>query len=205
MAEAYRPFIYGTVLCLGDSLTYGARGSRGYPEILPDLLNSGSTNWSTLNRGISAETTRDILLRTPGAVRELASLPGAKWCVILAGTNDSKSDGLDINTWCSLYRQIVSWPRRHGIPTILCTMPPVVPAEMPCFTRASQAWIDDANMAIREFVREFNCNPSPVALCDLADMPEGMPEYMLVDGVHCTMEGYHFIAERVAKVIRSAE
>src|SRR5688572_18304852 len=105
--------IYGTILGLGDSLVAAARAEhdrgagRGWLERLPALLDPRTgTEWAVLNRGISGQTTREVLDRTPGAVRELAGCAGAKWAVVLCSTNDSKGGGADLDAWEQLYRLI---------------------------------------------------------------------------------------------------
>jgi len=123
--------LYSTVLCLGDSLTFGARAEvdghagLGYPEHLPALLNPATpgTEWAVLNRGISGQVTRQVLDRAPGAFRELAACAGPKWAVILAGTNDSKAGGVPLDEWTTLYRQVLHWGRRAGVPMILGVNP----------------------------------------------------------------------------------
>lgn len=190
-----------TILCLGDSLTAGARAEvnghavLGYPERLPDLLarEIPGTECATLNRGISGETTRQILARTPAAVRELTSYPGPKHVVLLAGTNDSKGAGIPLDEWETLYRQTIHWVRRAGLPLILCTYPPVDPRVMPAFTEASQAWLLAASVRVRAIAAELHCAPSPVRVVELADFPVEM----LCDGVHLTREGYAELARRV--------
>lgn len=195
--------VYGTVACLGDSLTYGARAQVGYPELLPDLMrNEGSaTEWAIRNFGVSKETTRQVLDRTPAAVGWLAGQPGAKQLVLLAGTNDSKGagQGMSLDQWESLYRQIVHWPRRYGIPLVLCTFPPLEPdtREMPYFTDRSREWLLEANGRIRTMQGELHCAPAPVVLCDLADMPIGY----LCDGVHLKPSGYAWLARRIATAL----
>lgn len=202
--------IYGTIGCLGDSLTFGARAHLGYPELLPDLLRSadpdGDTEWITLNRGISGQATRQVLDRAPGVVRELAGMPGARWLVVCTGTNDSKAGGsqtITVDQYASLYRQILHWPRRHAIPSVVCTLPPIAPNQMPYFTDRSAEWLARANVAIREMQAEMDCEPAPIRLCDLADMP---PSY-LADGVHLRPAGYAWMAARIAGALgyRAAE
>lgn len=196
--------IYGTALGLGDSLVAAARADHdggaglGWLEQLPGLLDPVTgTEWAVLNRGVSGQTTREVLDRTPGAVRELATCAGAKWAVVLCSTNDSKGAGADHDAWEVLYRLLVHWPRRHGIPLALCTLPPLDPRGMPSFTRASQDWCIAASERIRAIAVELHNRPSPVYVVELADLPAEM----LVDGVHLTAEGNAEVARRVAAVL----
>ncbi len=200
--------IYGTVLCLGDSLTEGARAPMGWPEMLPELLDvrSVGTEWATLNHGISGQTTLQILRRTPAAVRSLASLPGTKWAVILAGTNDAKNRRPDATEtllwWSRLYEQILHWPRRYpDVNIALCTFPPVS-GEMPAFTDANP-WLKLASETVRQMASYHNGRTtrdgtsSRVVVVDLEDMPTEN----LVDGVHLTHDGNRWVARRVADVL----
>jgi lysophospholipase L1-like esterase len=189
--------LYGTVLCLGDSLTFGARAVMGYPEHLAPMLSTKDIEWACLQHGISGQTTREILDRTPSAVRSLNSLTGPKWVVVLAGTNDSKGGGLSMKTWESLYRQILHWPRRFNIPMALCTFPTVQPHKMPAYTAQSVRWLKRASERVRAIASELDCGPSPVRLVELEDMTTDL----LCDGVHMTAEGYYEIADRVAEVL----
>jgi len=202
--------IVGTVLCLGDSLTDGARAPSGlgYPEHLVELLDERSTGtrWASLNRGVSGEVTWEILRRTPGAVRELAGLFGAKGCVILAGTNDAKGGGdgaVGVERWSRLYRQLVHWPLRYGVPTWLCTFPPVGP-EMPEFCKESGIWLRNASAVVRAVQRELHGAPGPDGRpvpVKLVDLEVGLGKDCLVDGVHLTAAGYSQVAELVAGAI----
>jgi lysophospholipase L1-like esterase len=199
MAHHEVSMIYGTVACIGDSLTAGARAPLGYPELLPQLLVGQQTEWATRNFGVSGETTRQILDRTPAAIAWLNAQAGAKRAIILAGTNDSKAEGLPLQQWEQLYRQLLHWPRRHGIPITLCTFPPVEPVsrEMPAYTNASRAWLASASQRVRAIATELDCNPSPVNVCDLSHMPVSY----LCDGVHLTQDGYRWMAEQIAVAI----
>ncbi len=190
--------IYGTVLCLGDSLTFGARAPLGFPEHLGPLLSARSgAEWVALNRGISGQTTREVLDRTPAAVGHLQSLGGAKYVTVLAGTNDGKGGGLDHALWEALYRQILHWPRRHGIPIAVMTFPPIRPGQMGAFPRESRHWLREASRRVRAIAAELHNRPSPIRVVELEDLSEEF----LADGVHLTPSGYRIVAERVADVL----
>lgn len=207
--------IYTTILCLGDSLTAGARAEHdghaglGYPEWLVPVLDrlcaenaqAEPAECAVLNRGISGQTTRQIADRAPAAVRELAGYAGNRWAVILAGTNDSKADGCDLGEWELLYRQVVHWARRAGVAVALCTFPPVDPAAMSAFTPASSEWLARASERVRAMATEFDGRPVPVQLVDLSTLPASM----LVDGVHLTTEGNREVACRVVAAMTHSD
>lgn len=204
-----RAFLFGTVLALGDSLTFGARspGGLGYPELLGPMMTEHSersgheesrVEWVAVNRGISKETTREILDRTPAAMSVIASSAGLKWCVILAGTNDSKADGTRLVDWEKLYRQIVHWPRRYKIPVALCTFPPIRPGQAGEFTAKSRIWLEQASARVRAMVAELDGCPSPVRLVDLE---RTITEEDLIDGVHLRGGGYAKMARAICDVL----
>lgn len=202
--------LFGTILGLGDSISFGSRAEHdghaaiGYLEWLAPTLTAlmaqpdggPATEWAALNRGIAGQTTRQILDRTPSAVRELAGLPGAQWAIILAGTNDAKGRPVPLDEWEVLYRQILHWPRRWGIPMALCTFPPVDPAAMPAFTEESAAWLRLASARVRTMAERFS-RDGCVRLVELEDVPMAS----LVDGVHLTREGNREVAARVASAL----
>lgn len=197
--------LFGSLLLLGDSLTFGARADvgghagLGYPEHLASIL-SGSTGeeWSPLNRGISGQTIRQIADRAPGAFRELLAYAGPRWAVVLAGTNDAKHPGAPLDEWELLLRQVVAWGRRASVPLALCTFPPIRGDAMPAFGPNAQAWADAASARVRALVAELDGSPSPVVLVELADMPDSL----LCDGVHLSPVGYRAMALRVADALR---
>ena len=182
--------IYGTVLCLGDSLTFGARSEygRGYPEELSRLLTEHfKQEWSCLNHGINGETSLDILRRSFNIVRNFSSIPGAKWSLLLAGTNDSKNPDYPIDLYKDNMRQIIRAFRRQQLNLLVGNLPPVQGSCMPCFdSDRSNSWITSANKAISELCEEYE-----LKLVRFDDM-----ESYLVDGVHFGYEGYKEMAKR---------
>ena len=182
--------IYGTILCLGDSLTFGARSEhlRGYPEELARLMSDHYAQaWSCLNRGVNGEKSIDVLRRAFPAVREVASLPGAKWGCLLAGTNDSKDPTCPLDLYEDNLRQIVRMFKRFDVRLLIGTLPPVKGNCMPCFdSERSNAWIDGANERITSLAAS-----SGVPVVDFTDM-----EPHLVDGVHFGHAGYLEMAQR---------
>lgn len=197
--------LYGTLLLLGDSLTFGARAESGghaglgYPEHLASILSdSTGEEWAPLNRGISGQTVRQIADRAPGAFRELLAYPGPRWAVVLAGTNDAKHPGAPLDEWEVLFRQTIGWGRRAAVPIALCTFPPIRSAAMPAFGGKAQEWVNAASERVRRIAAELDGNPSPVVLVELADMPDSL----LCDGVHLSPVGYRAMALRVADALR---
>lgn len=188
--------IYGTVLCLGDSITFGARSeyTRAYPEELAKLMTEHyDQNWSTINAGINGQTSVDILRRTFPTVGSFAGQPGAKIGCLMAGTNDSKNPDYPLDLYKDNMRQMINIFRRHDLRLLIGTLPPIKGDEMPCFfTRESNEWIQKANVVIRELADEYT-----LPLVDFSDMEE-----YLIDGVHLNYAGYLKMAHRWFKAIQ---
>jgi len=201
--------LYGTIACLGDSLTYGARcEGDGWPELLPGELATRSRAdliWSTLNRGVCGERTWDVLRRTPGVVRELTSTPGSRWLVVLVGTNDLKGatpsgdrSAATSERYARLLRQLLAWPARSGLATVVCTLPPVDWRGCPEFTPHSDALRAELNRRVSEFAPvDGDWRWQPV-VCDLSDIGR---DALLDDGVHLSPAGHRTVASRVARII----
>jgi lysophospholipase L1-like esterase len=188
--------VYGTIACLGDSMTYGARcEGRGWVERLPRMLAGEGVEWATLNRGICGETTWQILQRAPAVAREIASMGGAKWAVVFAGTNDSKACP-EIDGWAELLRQTVAWFRRSGVPVVLVLPPPVDPFLMPAFHGRSNAWLAEVSKEVLG-----NLPPGVRAVVDLGLLN---PSGSLIDGVHFSALGHLVAAEAVRDALRAS-
>ncbi len=182
--------IYGTVLCLGDSMTFGARSEygRGYPEELAKLLSDHfKQEWSCLNEGVNGECSIDVLRRTFPAVRDLAGLPGPKWGCFMVGTNDSKNPDYPLSLYGDNLVQTIRIFRRFHVPLLIGTLPRVKGDCMPCFDSVrSNEWIVEANACIRTLAENYH-----LGLVDFSDM-----ETYLVDGVHFAHAGYTEMAKR---------
>ncbi len=81
--------IYGTIICLGDSLTSGARDeyNHGWPYELEQLLwKKYNQIWCCINAGINKETSIDIYRRSYDIMKKYQE---ASELILLCGTNDT--------------------------------------------------------------------------------------------------------------------
>ena len=102
---------YGTIICFGDSLTYGTGASRSmdYPSQLSQMLNR-----PVINAGVPGDTTgralkrmeRDVISKSPGIV------------LITLGGNDLKN-GVSKDTAFRHLRQIVESVQKQGARVII--------------------------------------------------------------------------------------
>lgn len=181
--------IWNEVICLGDSLTYGARDEygRSFPaELAQQLSAQTDTFWFCHNHGVNGETSSDVLRRVWGTCR---SHPEAKLMTLLVGTNDTK-----IPTPPEIYadsvRQIVNAARVHDKTVVLGLLPPL---EFSPHYINNRSYIEVYNQTLHEIGAETDS-----LVCDLA--PLG-PD--LIDGVHFDHAGYVKMAELWASTILS--
>jgi len=183
--------IYGTIICLGDSLTNGARDElyRGYPVELELLLYERyGQNWNCVNAGVNGEISIDIYKR---AYNVLKAHPEAAEMVLLCGTNDAK---VQVSTppdrFAEHVEAILRCAMRWGKISYLCTIPDLNGFGAPDF--CSFTMIMQYNEEIVRLAAKWGDR-----LVDL----RGMPPEMYADGVHLNNAGYKEVAKRVASVI----
>lgn len=80
-----------TLLCLGDSITFGDRSYFGYPEIAGSILEEKlSKNWNIINHSTNGFTTID-LIRSLNPLTTLYKEEFPSLITIMIGTNDIKN------------------------------------------------------------------------------------------------------------------
>ena len=185
--------IYGSIICLGDSLTAGSRDElwRGYPVELELLLwKHYKQNWNCVNAGIAGETSIDVYKRSYQVLR---SYPEASDVVLLVGTNDAK---VQIETPPERYEEhveaILRCATRWDKVSYLCLIPDLRGFGAPDY--CSQELINLYNIRLQALAKRWGED----RLVDLRRMPS---EYY-ADGVHMNNAGYKEIAKRIAGVIK---
>lgn len=79
-----------TLLCLGDSITIGARSYAGYPEYTAHYLSLAlEKDWNVLNCAVSGYTAIDICRHFDLQLSNLSALK-PDFATVLIGTNDVK-------------------------------------------------------------------------------------------------------------------
>ena len=181
--------IWNEVICLGDSLTYGARDEygRSFPAELGGMLGAQTDSfWFCHNHGVNGDTSSDVLRRAWSTCR---AHPEAKIMTLLVGTNDTK-----IPTPPEIYRdsvsQVVNAAQVNDKKVILGLLPPL---EFSPFYISNRSYIDVYNQNIREIADETES-----LLCDLSSLGDD-----LIDGVHFDHAGYVKMAELWAAAILS--
>lgn len=185
--------IYGTIICLGDSLTNGARDElwHGYPiELELILWERHKQNWNCVNSGVNGEASIDVYKRAYDLIRRY---PEACDLVLMVGSNDAK---MQIRTPPDRYAQHVEAIIRIAIRwekvVYLCTIPDMRGFGAPDYCDVS-------------LLKQYNAKLPMISEkygCSLIDM-SGFSADLYADGIHLNNAGYKEIAVRVANAIEA--
>ena len=104
-----------TILCFGDSLTYGtgAEPGKSYPDELARLINR-----PVVNAGIPGETSGEALARLPGELDRTQP----KLLILCSGANDILRR-MDLNQASANLREMVKLAQARGIDVALLGVP----------------------------------------------------------------------------------
>ena len=181
--------IWNEILCLGDSLTYGARDryGRSYPAELGKILSERTNEFYIChNYGINGETSSDLLRRSWGIIKSNKS---SRIALIMIGTNDTKKP-TPVDVYRDNLRQIILSTKANGMTPIVATLPEL---EFSPYYQTNREYIQIYSKEIIKMSKQHNFE-----VCDMSNMQE-----YLVDGVHFDNEGYCELARRWAEKILS--
>ena len=181
--------IWNEILCLGDSITYGARDryGRSYPAELGKIMyeNTGEFYYCH-NYSVCGDTSSDLLRKAWNAS---CSHKEAKLALIMIGTNDTQK-GIPEHIYEDNLRQIVSVVKVNGKFPIVATLPEL--SFTPLYLK-NRDYIKKYNKIIKRLSSELSYE-----VCDMSHT-----EKYYIDGVHYTHEGYNLIAQKFADKILS--
>lgn len=177
----------GRIVFMGNSIT------EGWSSANPAFFNDNQY----INRGISGQTTPQMLLRFQQDVIDLHP----KAVVILAGTNDiaGNTGPMTLEQIRDNILSMVQLAKANGIHPIVCSVLPAYdypwrPGLQPNIK------IPELNQLLKEMVAEQN-----VTYLDyfsaMADERNGLPKAYTTDEVHVTKEGYAVMEKLVNKAI----
>ena len=198
-----------TIVTLGDSITDGAASTtdqnQRWPDILAERLNhAGMKRFAVANAGISGNR---LLLTGAGPAalarfdRDVLSVPGVRYLVVLEGVNDigsaknSPAGAPRADDLIAAYRQIVARAHAHGIKVYGATILPY---------KGAGYW-SEAGEAVRQTVNRWTRTPGNFdavidldrAIADKADPLTMAAAYDCGDHLHPKDAGYKVMAEAV--------
>lgn len=180
--------IWNEIVCLGDSLTYGARDEygRSYPAELGKIMSEETGEFYIChNYGINGETSSDLLRRSWNILR---SNKGSKVMLLMIGTNDTKKP-TPLHIYRDNMRQIILSAKANGMNVVVGTLPEL---KFTPYYLNNKSYIEKYNTEIKSLSNELGFH-----ICDMS----GLGKY-LIDGVHFTHEGYKEIAKKWAKKLQ---
>jgi len=187
--------VYGFILCIGDSLTYGSRENYGrdYAFYLGKILSEKyDQGWVAIAEGLPGETSSELATRVYKTIRKY---PECYEVIFLTGTNDSKDNIITpVEIFKENIEQILRVAKVCKKKVYLCTIPDMVGFGCPDYTVRSSHRIEEYNKVIESMAED-----NEVKLVEL----RGIDENMYSDGVHLNCEGYKEIARRVSEAIIS--
>ncbi len=178
--------IYGTIICLGDSLTSGARDEygRGWPYELEQLLwIKYSQIWCCVNAGVPKETSIEIYSRAYDVMKKYQE---ATELVLLCGTNDASSQiAVPSSKFIEHVVSILNYCKIWGLPSYVCTIP--APKGFGNQDSYVPGLIDSYNNEIKKL--------------DACIIPLEVPEHCYADGAHLNNGGSKYVAGEVMNAI----
>ncbi len=179
--------IWNEILCLGDSLTFGARDpyKRCFPAELGKMLTDDTDEFYYChNFGINGETSSDLQKRVWNNIN---SKRDSKIMLLLIGTNDTQIKN-PFEIYEDNIKQIVNVARVFGMHVIVGTLPKL--GFTPLYL--SRDYISKYNNVIHKLSKEMKFD-----VCELSDLED---EYF-IDGCHFTHEGNIEVARRFKESI----
>jgi lysophospholipase L1-like esterase len=191
--------IGGVILCVGDSLTYGARDDYGlsYPELLARRMSEEfKQHWTAVNHGISGQVSAEILRRCYTHVHEFTE---ASEVFLWAGFNDAK---VNVMTPPDVYQANMESMIRSilfaGRACYLFDIPPMAGFGAPDFV--SNDRIGKYNERIEEIWEKHRLQGSRLYPVEVS----GIPAKYRNDGVHLSHAGNQWVAEQALRAVKAA-
>ena len=192
----------GTIICLGDSLTYGygVRRAQCWTELAAEM-----SDWNVVNRGICGDTTGGMLVRLREILREEIGQRNERCFLLMGGCNDiffsGSSTGARENM-AAMAHQLFA----EGEMPLIAVGPGIADGSYPSM------WSDlvdfpEAGKVIRQYYEwlERFCSSFGVRMIDFRgdfrDREGNIRTELYLDGLHLNPEGHRVMAERVAKVL----
>ena len=192
----------GTIICLGDSLTYGygVRRAQCWTELAAKM-----SGWNVVNRGICGDTTGGMLVRLREILREEIGERDERCFLLMGGCNDIFFSGCSTGArenMAAMAHQLFA----EGEMPLIAVGPGIADGSYPSM------WSDlvdfpEAGKVIRQYYEwlERFCSSFGVRMIDFRgdfrDREGNIRTELYLDGLHLNPEGHRVMAERVVKVL----
>lgn len=182
-------------VCVGDSLTCGARSRYGLAEGLAHRLN-GVTNkrWLFRSEALNGDTLLQLL-------RRLDQKPwlwkDATFCTVLIGTNDAKGT---VNTPPEIFRMLYGQLLDRFVVAKLITLPALIP-ELQVGASLASPYDSKCAERIERFNGVIRAECASRGLTEALVETGTLPASAFADGVHFTEAGVDELARRFAEKI----
>lgn len=180
------------ILCIGDSLTNGARNEfyRDYPLELSEIFfKKLKKNVICQNESVNGETSSEVLKRA------IKLIPSEKFkCILLlAGTNDSKIP-IPLKIYERNISQIIRLATFQNLKLFIGLLPNIY-SGLPCYS------ILEGNKNIKNYNKILIklALRNKIKTCDFRNMSEKFYS----DGVHFNYQGYLIMAQKWFELIKN--
>lgn len=186
------------LICTGDSIVDGFPFERNvsFPAVIKN-----ETGWDVLNKGISGQSSADILIRFG-----YEADAGADIILILCGANDYIFDICGVDETAKNIRAMAAYASKKNIRTAICSPPLCEPAQAAvCWADCDISAYEQVNEQLKELSQELRSlcesdkNQNSLFI-DIQKFYAGYAKYH--DGVHPTVEGYRLIGEKLAAELK---
>lgn len=205
----------GAIVAIGDSITFGARGTEGgWPTVLAKRLHGANIPLSVINTGIGGNQVlrsgwgESLIARFE---RDALALPGVRYVILSEGLNDiglsgykfgeeDRFDTTEARTPEELiqgYRQLITRAHEAGLKIIGGTMTPFSEGESPYYTPEKEK----VRLAVNRWIRESGAFDGVIdfdaAVRRTTDALKMRPEFKSDDNLHPNDTGYKAMAEAI--------
>lgn len=187
--------LYEHGVCLGDSLTAGARARYGLAEGLSDQLNRATNKrWLFRCEAVNGETILQVLRRMD---QKPWLWKDATFCTLLVGTNDAKGTA---DTPPEIFRMLYGQILDRLAVAKLMIFPGLVP-DLQLGASLASPYDSSCAVRIRRFNEAIRAEAEARGLGHSIVDTTALPADCYVDGVHFTEAGLNEIARRFAEKI----
>ncbi|MCO5398735.1 SGNH/GDSL hydrolase family protein [Ralstonia soli] len=208
-----------TVVAFGDSITDGQNSTtdanKRWPDVLSRRLN-GNGPWgafAVLNQGIAGNRVLADLAGVSALARydrDVLSLPGVQWVVLLEGINDigfpggslaPNANSVSADEIIRGYKQLIARSREHGIKVMGGTLTPFKGSEVP-YPAYWSSQKETTRQAVNNWIRTSGAFDAVVdfdaALRDPANPQSLLPAFDSGDHLHPNDAGYAAMANAIS-------